>query len=328
MSVDQQPSVLVRGLTIEVRRDGRWRQAVRDVSFEIGMAERVALVGESGSGKSLTALALGGLLPRGARVADGEIRVAGIDVRAADGASLRRLRGRIAAFVFQNPMSSLDPLLRVGRQIEESLEAHDLGTARERRERAVELLDRVGVHDAHRRVRDFPHQFSGGMRQRVMIAAALAARPQLLVADEPTTALDVTVQAQILSLLRLLSADAGLSVLLITHDLAVARQLADRVIVMYAGRVLETGPTEAVVDHPDHPYTEALLRLVPDLEDATALPEPIPGSPIPAWEGGDGCPFASRCTYEQPASREVAWRLAPVGVDHLSACVVPRAERR
>ncbi|MHB8471140.1 MAG: ABC transporter ATP-binding protein, partial [Gaiellaceae bacterium] len=278
------PRLSVIDLTIEVRRREGWLPAVRDISFEVGAGERVAVVGESGSGKSLTALSLGGLLPPGARVRSGEVRLEGRNLLAAGPAELRSLRGRSIAFVFQNPMSSLDPLVRVGRQIEETMEAHGLGDRRSRRLRAVELLERVGVQDAARRARDFPHQFSGGMRQRVMIASALAADPETLVADEPTTALDVTVQAQILALLRSLSGELGLSLILITHDLAVARQIADRIIVMYAGRILEVGPTEAIVEHADHPYTEALLRLVPDLEDAVDLPEPIPGLPVPAWD--------------------------------------------
>ncbi len=314
----------VRELSVEVRRPEGWRHAVRDVSFAIADGERVALVGESGSGKSLTAMSLGALLPTGARVASGHLRFDGHDLRSADVAALR---GRDIAFVFQNPMASLDPLIRVGAQIEETLEAHAIGDRRSRRRRSVELLERVGIRDAERRARDFPHQFSGGMRQRVMIAAALAGGPRLLVADEPTTALDVTVQAQILTLLRSLSDELGLSLLLITHDLAVARSVTERAIVMYAGRVLETAPMATLLERPHHPYTDALLRLAPDLEGPPELPDPIPGRPIPAWEAGDGCPFAGRCPYEQPRSRDLPWGLRPVGATHQSACVVPPADR-
>jgi oligopeptide/dipeptide ABC transporter ATP-binding protein len=314
----------VRDLTIEVRRPEGWREAVRSVGFAIADGERVALVGESGSGKSLTAMSLGALLPPGARITGGTLRFGGHDLRSPAAASLR---GREIAFVFQNPMSSLDPLVRVGTQIEETLEAHSIGDKRARRRRAIELLERVGIPDPEQRARDFPHQFSGGMRQRAMIAGALAAQPRLLVADEPTTALDVTVQAQILKLLRSLSDDLGLSLLLITHDLAVARSIADRAIVMYGGRVLETAPMRTLLAAAHHPYTQALLRLAPDLDGPAELPEPIPGRPIPAWEAGPGCPFADRCPYEQPRSSELPWRLMPVGTTHESACVVPPAER-
>jgi len=317
----------VHGLTIEVQRPEGHLPAVRDVSFELGAGECVALVGESGSGKSLTALSLGGLLPPGARVRSGKIEFEGNDLLV-PGVDMRAVRGRSIAFVFQNPMSSLDPLVRVGRQIEETMEAHRIGNARSRRARAIELLELVDVHNPSRRVRDFPHQFSGGMRQRVMIASALAANPKILVADEPTTALDVTVQAQILSLLRSLSDEFDLSVLLITHDLAVARQIAGRVIVMYAGRVLEVAATQTLVTKPDHPYTEALIALVPDIEDGAELPAPIPGTPMPAWQAGDACPFVGRCPYEEPQSRETPWRLTAISPGHLSACAVPRPQRR
>jgi oligopeptide/dipeptide ABC transporter ATP-binding protein len=315
----------VRGLTVEVRRPEGWRQAVRDVGFTIGEGERVALVGESGSGKSLTAMSLGALLPPGARITAGSLQFDGQDLRSD---AVKSLRGREIAFVFQNPMSSLDPVVRVGAQIEETLEAHGLGDRRSRRTRAVELLERVGIPQPEHRARDFPHQFSGGMRQRAMIAAALAAKPRLLVADEPTTALDVTVQAQILALLRSLSEDLGLSLLLITHDLAVARSIAERGIVMYAGRVLEMATLDTLVAGAHHPYTQALLRLAPDLDAPPQLPEPIPGRPIPAWEVGEGCPFAGRCAYEEPRSSELPWQLQAVAADHRSACVVPPEERR
>jgi oligopeptide/dipeptide ABC transporter ATP-binding protein len=319
-------SLAVEGLTIEVKRPEGWLPAVRDVSFELAAGERIALVGESGSGKSLTALSLGGLLPQGARVRSGRIAF-GVQDLLGGRVDMQTVRGRSIAFVFQNPTSALDPLVRIGAQIEESMEAHGIGTRRSRRARAIELLELVGVHDAARRVRDFPHQFSGGMQQRVVIASALAANPRVLVADEPTTALDVTVQARILSLLRTLSDDLNLSLLLVTHDLAVARQIAESVIVMYAGRVLETAPTETIVSEPDHPYTEALIGLVPDIEEAADLPAPIPGRPVPAWEAGDACPFVGRCPYEQQRSRELPWALRTVGPNHRSACVIPRGQR-
>jgi oligopeptide/dipeptide ABC transporter ATP-binding protein len=313
---------------IEVRRAGEWRTAVRDVSFRLGPGERVAVVGESGSGKSLTALSLVGLLPPGARVSDGAVELDGVDLLRADAATLRSVRGQDVGFVFQNPMSSLDPVVRVGTQIGESLRAHGLGDRVARVERAVDLLTRVGVPDAGRRVRDFPHQFSGGMRQRVLIAAALAAGPSVLIADEPTTALDVTVQAQILSLIRSLSVEFHLSLLMITHDLAVARPIADRVIVMYAGRVLEDSPVARLIEAPDHPYAGALLDLVTELDGPIELPAAIPGFPIPGWEAGPGCPFAGRCPHHEERCLTTPWDLHTVGPDHLSACVIPREQRR
>jgi oligopeptide/dipeptide ABC transporter ATP-binding protein len=313
----------VSGLTIEVRRSGVWRTAVRGVSFVLEPGDRAALVGESGSGKSLTALSIVGLLPTGARVVDGTVKFDGRDLLTADQETLRRIRGRGIGFVFQNPMSALDPLARVGTQIQEALRAHGQGGRQSRAAHAVELLTRVGVHDASRRVRDFPHQFSGGMRQRVMIAGALAASPSLLIADEPTTALDVTVQAQILSLIRSLTREYHLSVLMITHDLAVARQIADRVIVMYAGRVLEDAPIAAMVERPHHPYTEALLALVPELDGPIQLAPAIPGTPIAGWESGPGCPFAGRCRHAEDGCSATPWALHAVHANHMSACILP-----
>jgi oligopeptide/dipeptide ABC transporter ATP-binding protein len=320
-------SLAVRGLTVEVQRGGMWRTAVNDVSFTVGPGERVAVVGESGSGKSLTALSLVGLLPPGARVAGGVVELDGVDLLQAAPETLRRARGRDVGFVFQNPMSSLDPLVRVGTQIQEALLAHRIGNRSSRAGRAVDLLERVGVRDAGQRARDFPHQFSGGMRQRVMIAAALAAQPSLLIADEPTTALDVTVQAQILTLLRTLSQEDKLSLLMITHDLAVARQIADRVLVMYAGRVLEDAPIDRLIEQPHHPYSEALLNLVPEIDGDAELPEAIPGAPIPGWEAGAGCPFVTRCAYREDRCATQPWGLHSTGPEQLSACVVPHAER-
>jgi oligopeptide/dipeptide ABC transporter ATP-binding protein len=306
-------------LTIEVRRDAGWRQAVRDVSFKVESAERVALVGESGSGKSLTALSIAGLLPPGARVCDGEILLNGTDLVTADQKTLRRIRGKTIGFVFQNPMTSLDPLVRVGSQVKEALNAHRIGDRGSRDDRAVQILERMGIDDASTRIRNFPHQFSGGMQQRVMIAGALAA--------EPTPALDVTVQARVLELLRSLSEEQALSLLMITHDLAVASQIAQRVIVMYAGRILEDAPVRSVLRRPDHPYSEALLALVPDLDNAIDLPAPIPGNPVPGWDAGDGCPFAPRCVHARDVCSSTPWSTHTVGSDHVSACIRDKADR-
>jgi len=317
----------VKHLTVEVRRKMGWRPTVRDVTFTVESGERVALVGESGSGKSLTALSIGGLLPQGARIAAGEILLDGDDLVTADKKYLRQIRGRKMGFVFQNPMTSLDPLVRVGPQVKEALRAHDIGDRSSRDLRAIQMLERTGIREAPTRMHNFPHQFSGGMQQRAMIAGALAADPSLLIADEPTTALDVTVQARVLALLKSLSEERALSLLMITHDLAVASQIAKRVIVMYAGRVLEDAPVRTIVERPHHPYTEALLKLVPDLHNAVDLPAPIPGNPIPGWDAGIGCPFASRCSVAQEECSTTPWALRSVDTDHLSACIRDRASR-
>jgi oligopeptide/dipeptide ABC transporter ATP-binding protein len=317
----------VKHLDVEVHRETGWRQAVRDVSFTVESGERVALVGESGSGKSLTALSIAGLLPQGARIADGEILLDGLDLVTADKKTLRRIRGKTVGFVFQNPMTSLDPLVRVGSQVKEALRAHHIGDRKSQASRSVQMLERTGIHDADDRVHNFPHQFSGGMQQRAMIAGALAADPSLLIADEPTTALDVTVQARVLALLKSLSEERALSLLMITHDLAVASQIAERVIVMYAGRVLEDAPVRTIVERPHHPYTEALLALVPDLRNAVDLPAPIPGNPIPGWDAGPGCPFATRCLHARDECTDTPWSLRSIAPEHLSACIRDQASR-
>jgi peptide/nickel transport system ATP-binding protein len=314
-------------LTVEVRRASGWQTAVRDVSFTVDRGERVALVGESGSGKSLTALSIVGLLPRGARIADGAILLDGTDLVTADERVLRGIRGKTIGYVFQNPMASLDPLVRIGAQVQETLRAHGRGDRESRARTVAQVLDRVGIRDAEVRMNNFPHQFSGGMQQRAMIAGALAADPSVLIADEPTTALDVTVQARVLTLLKTLSEESHLSLLMITHDLAVASQIAERAIVMYAGRVLEDAPMGTVVDRPHHPYTEALLALVPDLASAVELPLPIPGNPIPGWEAGAACPFAPRCAHARDVCATTPWTLGPVEPDHLSACIRDQVAR-
>lgn len=325
------PVLVVESLTVDVQRDGLWLPAVRQASFVLHQGEHVALVGESGSGKSLTALAIGRLLPPGARIGAGRIEFAGTDLTSCSTDTIRGLRGRSIGFVFQDPTAALDPTMRVGRQVEEPMEAHELGDARSRRNDVAAMLSRVGIVDAHRRLNDYPHQFSGGMRQRVMIASALITRPRLLVADEPTSALDATVQAQILETINALSTEMGLAVLFITHDLAVARAIADRLIIMYGGRILEDGPAETILTTPHHPYTQALLALAPRRESGAAIPEPIPGTPIPGWLSGDACPFATRCPFVRPRCRTTAWALADVPDDrrHRSACVVaPEGRRR
>ena len=272
--------------------------AVDGVSFSIEAGEVVGLVGESGSGKSVTALSLLRVLPKAARIAGGRVRFDGRDLLTLSEREMRGIRGNQIAMVFQDPMISLNPTISVGRQIAESYCLHRSGGMRAGLARAVELLDAVGVPDARARVGDFPHQFSGGMRQRVMIAMALACSPRLLIADEPTTALDVTIQAQILQLLRDLQRRFEMTVLLITHDMGIVAQNTHRVLVMYAGQIVEEGRTTALFEHRLHPYTEALLGCVPRLETdgaGTARLASIQGAPPDLANLPPGCRFAPRC---------------------------------
>jgi microcin C transport system ATP-binding protein len=260
----------VRDLTVAFRQDGRESLAVRGVSFEVGRGETVALVGESGSGKSVSALSTVSLLPEAARV-EGSVRYRGQEMVGAAERDLRRIRGNDISFIFQEPMTSLNPLHTLEKQLSESLALHQGLRGSDARARILELLDRVGIRDAESRLGAYPHQLSGGQRQRVMIAMALANGPDLLVADEPTTALDVTIQAQILELLAELKASMGMSMLFITHDLGIVRRIADRVCVMKDGEIVEQGPTEAIFGAPSHPYTRRLLGA-----EAVGRPAPVP----------------------------------------------------
>ena len=269
---------------------------VDGVSFSIARGETLALVGESGCGKSLTSLALLRLVPPPGRIAEGsQITLDGGDLLSLREADMRAVRGGRIGMVFQDPMTSLNPVFTVGDQVSETIRAHRKATAREAKDRAISLLGEVGIPDPGLRYSSYPHQLSGGLRQRVMIAIALAADPELLVADEPTTALDVTVQAQILELLDRLRRDRGMSVLLITHDLGVVAGRADRVAVMYAGQIVETADTATLFREPAHPYTRALFASMPRLDHARERLSPIPGTvPVPgAWPSG--CRFHPRC---------------------------------
>ena len=259
------PILSVSDLTVSFRSDGRWREVVHGVSFDVGPRETVALVGESGSGKSVSALSILRLLPRDASRIGGRVRFAGRELLAAPEAEMRRVRGDSIAMIFQEPMTSLNPVLTIGFQIAEALIRHR-GLSRSAAEaEALRLLDKVRIPAARSRLYEYPHRFSGGMRQRVMIAMALACRPKLLIADEPTTALDVTIQAQILDLIKLLQEEEGMSVLFITHDMGVVAEIADRTVVMVDGRAVETGATEQIFRRPAHPYSRALLAAVPRL---------------------------------------------------------------
>jgi oligopeptide/dipeptide ABC transporter ATP-binding protein len=275
-------------------RRGRVK-AVRDVSFSIGAGETLGLVGESGSGKSVTAQALLGLVELPGRITGGDVRWKGDSLVHHADAALQRVRGREIAMVFQDPMTSLNPLFTVGAQIAETLRRHLKLSRKAARERAVELLDLVGIANPSRRATQHPHEMSGGMRQRVLIAMALACEPELLVADEPTTALDVTIQAQILDLVADLQDRLDLAVLLITHDLGVVAGLCDRVAVMYAGRLVELGAADALFADPGHPYTTGLLRSTPRIDEVTDRLVSIEGAPPDLVKPPAGCPFAARC---------------------------------
>ena len=259
--------VSIQDLTVQFRTDRGWITAIEDVSFDIAEGDCLGMVGESGSGKSVTALSMLRLHAKGSsRIVSGRIVHAGQDLLLAEEAELRRIRGRDIAMVFQDPMSSLNPVLTICDQISETLRLHQGLSRPQARQRAIELLDLVRIPDARRRVDEYPHRLSGGMRQRVMIAIAIACRPRLLIADEPTTALDVTIQAQVLELLRELRAELGMAVLLISHDLGVIAEFARRVIVMYAGRIVEEAPVGTLFRAPRHPYTEGLMAAMPALD--------------------------------------------------------------
>jgi len=306
----------VEDLSVTFAVPGGEVAAVRGVSLSVGPGETLALVGESGCGKSATALAVVGLLPvPGGRVTGGSVRWQGRELLGRRGRELRRLRGAEIGMVFQDPMTSLHPSMRVLDQLVEAVRVHAPSVGRgEAARRALELLARVGVPDPPTRAREYPHQWSGGMRQRAMIAMAVVNRPRLLIADEPTTALDVTVQAQVLEVLAEAQAEAGAALLLISHDLGVVAALADRVAVMYAGRVVETGPAEEVYAAPAHPYTAGLLASVPRLDGPPEPVAPIPGQPPSGREVEPGCAFAPRCARRAGRHRCVEARPPLEGV--------------
>ncbi len=313
----------VEGLWTEVRIGGRWFPVVEDVSFHVDMGETIAIVGESGCGKSMTALSLIRLLQENQnRISQGRINFENQDILKLDERAMGSLRGRRIAMIFQEPMTSLNPVLTIGRQITEALRVHGIGDRFSARQRAIELLDLVRIPDAAQRLNDYPHRLSGGMRQRAMIAAALACEPALLIADEPTTALDVTIQAQILALLRDLQARLGLALILITHDLGVVAEIADRVLVMYAGRVVEAGPVDNVLRSPRHPYTQGLLHARPciALDREHKLAE-IPGRVPPPGTMPDGCRFHPRCRLAIDACRTAIPSLETRGDGHPVACI-------
>jgi peptide/nickel transport system ATP-binding protein len=300
--------------------DRRRFHPVDGVSFSLDRGETLALVGESGCGKSLTSLALLRLVPAPGRVDDGSvIRLGDTDVLSLKGEALRRIRGKRIGMIFQDPMTSLNPVFTVGQQIAEGVRAHFRISRTQARDRARALLQEVGIPDPDGRLDAYPHQLSGGMRQRVMIAIALAAEPELLVADEPTTALDVTVQAQILEVLDELRRRRGMAVLLITHDLGIVAGRADRVAVMYAGQIVEEAPTGELFEHPSHPYTQGLFASVPRITGPVQRLHPIPGTVPPPTAWPAGCRFRPRCPKAFDKS-ELPPELLPVGPAHRMRC--------
>ncbi|MFD3538616.1 ABC transporter ATP-binding protein [Streptomyces sp. NPDC058662] len=312
------PVLEIDGLGIRLADDRAARPVLDGVSLTVRPGETVGLVGESGSGKSVACRSVLGLLPPGARTS-GQVRVSGRDVLSMPPRELAALRAREVAMVFQDPRACVNPLRRVGDFLTEGLRASGSPAGRAAA-RAEELLDAVGIRDPRGALRRYPHQFSGGMLQRVVIAAALAAEPALLLADEPTTALDVTTQAEVIAILARLRAERGTGMLFVTHDLELASAICDRVYVMYAGRIVETRSTDELFDRPRHPYTAGLLACTPRIEAGSPAPRPVPGRPVSLAEDPPGCSFAARCPHAVARCAREKPELAPHG-EGLAACL-------
>ena len=315
--------VTVRDLSVEFATGHGWERVVNGVSFEVGRGETLGIVGESGSGKSVTCLAMTGLVPTpGGRVATGSVLLDGQELVGLDQRKLEDIRGDDVGMIFQEPMTSLNPAFTVGQQISEMVRRHRGVSKSAGMARAVEMLGRVGIPNAKQRANEYPYQFSGGMRQRVMIAMALACDPKLLIADEPTTALDVTIQAQVLDLLREMQAEFGMSLIFITHDLGVVADICDRVVVMYAGKLVETASIDDLYFRPAHPYTEGLLTAMPQIGTRSGgRLASIPGStPLPS-QLPEGCAFHPRCPYAIDACKRGEIPLTQLGEGRAARCV-------
>lgn len=318
---DPAPLLEVRNLSISFETHSGVLPAIEDVSFALHPGDILGVVGESGSGKTVTVSSLVGLLPDNARVDGGRVLYRGQDLLKLSDGELEEVRGKEIAMVFQDPMTSLNPVMRVGRQITEALRIH--GSSRSNaRERAIELLDLVGIPNPRQRYRQFPHELSGGMRQRVVIAVAIANQPSVLIADEPTTALDVTIQAQVLEVLAAGCGAAGASMILVTHDLGVIAEVADRVAVMYAGRIVETGTVETIFHRPRHPYTVGLFTSLPRLDGRLEHLQPIPGVPPTLAARPTGCAFHTRCALSggRGPCRDRVPELVSLGGGQSGAC--------
>lgn len=298
-------------------------KAVDDISFDIYEGEILGVVGESGGGKSVSGFSVIGLIDEPGKIETGEIIFNGEDLMRKSENEMNQIRGKEISMVFQDPMTSLNPVYTIGQQMEEVLLLHENLTKVQRKQRCIELLESVGISNPESRLKSYPHQFSGGMRQRVVIAIALAANPKLIIADEPTTALDVTIQAQILRLMAKLVREQGCSLMLITHDLAVVSEMADRINVMYCGKIVETGNTTDVVNNQKHPYTEGLINSIPDLDKDKNRLEAIPGIVPNMFNLPKGCNFSPRCKYCQDICIEKEPELVEVGENHYVACHFP-----
>jgi oligopeptide transport system ATP-binding protein len=320
----REPLLSVEDLRVEFWTSRGTVHAVNGITFDVAPGETLGIVGESGCGKSVTSLALLGILPRAGRIPAGRAMFEGRDLLKLSDDELRKIRGRDIAMIFQDPMTSLNPVLTVGRQIREALQTHFDLDKKEAEARSAELLDQVGIPSPKVRLKDYPHQFSGGMRQRAMIAMALACEPKLLIADEPTTALDVTIQAQILDLLRQLVVERDTALVLITHDLGVVAGMCERVNVMYAGMFMETGSATQLFNSPRHPYTLGLLQSIPrlDARRKEAL-TPIEGAPRDMLRAPSACPFQPRCRFEVEQSSQEVPPLREIEPGHFVACFNP-----
>ena len=319
VNTEAQPDLLVVQ-DFSLRFRGAPSDQINRVSFSVGSGKTLCIVGESGCGKSVTSLAMMGLLPAGAaQINSGKMLFEGQAMNLADPKAMRKIRGSRMTMIFQEPMSSLNPVFRIGDQIVEAVKAHSDATDAQARDRAVAMLQRVGIPAPAKRMRDYPHQLSGGMRQRVMIAMALVNDPALLIADEPTTALDVTIQAQILELIRDLQAETGMGTIMITHDLGVVAEIADTVAVMYAGTVVETGPAERIFNDPQHPYTIGLMSSIPQLTGARGRLSTVPGMVPTAQNMPAGCRFSTRCPFARPVCTTEP-QLVEIGDGHQVAC--------
>lgn len=317
----------VQNLRTVFKSRGQEVQAVRGVSFSVGESEIVGLVGESGSGKSVTMKAVLGILPENAEISSDSMKLNGVELSGLREEEYRKLRGKDMTMIFQDPMTALNPLLKVGKQLEEVILRHSKCSKEEAKKKAVEMLAKVGIPTPEQRVKQYPHEFSGGMRQRVLIAMALACEPKLLIADEPTTALDVTIQAQILDLLKDLEKEYQTSIVLITHDMGVVATICSKIAIMYGGLIMETGTTDEIFYEPKHPYTKALLRAIPslDLKEGERL-QSIEGLPPSLVNPPSGCPFAERCEYATERCRQEMPEYRQFSETHRAMCFLNEQE--
>jgi peptide/nickel transport system ATP-binding protein len=330
-TVGESPLLRVEDMRVEFSTEDGVVKAVDGITYEVEKGRTLGMVGESGSGKTVAAMTVLGLTRVQGAMITGRVLFEGCDLLGLDEVALRRIRGNEIAMIFQDPSTALHPLYRVGAQLIEAVKAHQDLSKAQARTRTIELLGLVGIPDPGNRVDDYPHEFSGGMKQRAMIAMALANEPKLLIADEPTTALDVTVQAQILALLERLRGELGMAIVIVTHDMGVVAELADEIAVMYAGRIVETAATDALLKSPEHPYTWGLLRSIPKLDGPRAERlEPIKGSPPSLIDPPSGCHFHPRCEYAQPDHARIDPELLPLPTDpsHSVACLLEPKERR